>query len=96
MLLTRSDSRMCDQQFFRPRNRLFVRRREGYAHRVLQIAFGWLLSPLVTGSTSGLLKSFSQWDILGTALRTFGLNVLNSTKHSATTRTLDNRSASGS
>ena len=25
----------------------------GYAHRVLHIAFGWPLSPLVTGSTQG-------------------------------------------
>jgi hypothetical protein len=36
---------------------IFRAPREGYTHRVLHIAFGWLLSPLVTGSTSGLIKN---------------------------------------
>lgn len=54
---------------------------------------------LVTGVTSGLIKKpmtiCPQWDILGTALWTFGLNALNSTSHGATTRILDTWCASG-
>ena len=57
MLLTRSGSRMCDQQFLLLSEPIVRAPWEGYAHRVLHIAFGWLLSPLVTRSTSGLIKT---------------------------------------
>jgi hypothetical protein len=58
MLLTRSSSRMCYQQFFSGLGTdLFESRAKVTRNAWLHITFGWLLSTLVTGVTSGLIKN---------------------------------------